>query len=90
MAERKDVFTVCPRGEGKKDFWLQIGSCWTNRDGSFTVTLDALPVNGKLIIREPRPRDDQPEPRQQQRSQAPRSAPRQTDFGGQDDSDIPF
>ncbi len=60
MANRKEVWTVCPRGEGKKDFWLRVGTAFENRDGSWSLMLDALPVNGKLIMREPReePRDD--------------------------------
>jgi hypothetical protein len=44
-------FTVRSRGEGKKAYWARIGSAWTNRDGSFTVRLDALPLNGELVIR---------------------------------------
>lgn len=58
--ERRAVYTICPRGEGKKDFWLRIGTMWTNRDGSFTITLDALPLTDRLVIREEQPRDEQP------------------------------
>lgn len=57
--ERRAVYTICPRGEGKKDFWLRIGTMWTNRDGSFTITLDALPLGDRLVIREEQPRDEQ-------------------------------
>lgn len=58
MANRKEVWTVCPRGEGKKDFWLRVGTAFENRDGSWSLVLDALPVNGKLIVRDERPRDE--------------------------------
>jgi hypothetical protein len=90
MAERKAVFTVCPRGEGKKSFWARIGTCWTNKDGSFTVTLDALPLDGKLVIREEQQRDEQPAPQRQQQRSAPRGS--QSDFGDYPagDNDIPF
>lgn len=53
MPAFKDVFTVVPaRKEGGKDSWVRIGVCFENRDGSFSVLLDALPTNGKLVIRE--------------------------------------
>ena len=51
---KKAVYTVIERidGENKKSFWVRIGAAFTNRDGSFTVKLDALPVNGMLQVRE--------------------------------------
>jgi hypothetical protein len=83
MSNRKEVFTVCPRGEGKKDFWLRIGTAFENRDGSWSIVLDALPTSGKLIVREPREQQDtrdDPPPR--------RSAPRES--YPKDDGEIPF
>lgn len=50
-------YSVRDRGEGKKPFWLAIGSCWTNRDGSFNLQLDALPVDGKITVRLRKDRD---------------------------------
>lgn len=89
MAERKAVYTVVPRGEGKKDFWCRIGTCFTNRDGSFSVVLDALPLNNKLVIREEQQRDEQAPPRQQR--QAPRGRSHDDDCGGsRGDDEIPF
>jgi hypothetical protein len=36
-----------------KDFWTRIGSAWTHKDGKgFTVQLDALPVDGRLTLRQ--------------------------------------
>jgi len=51
---KKAVYTVIERldGESKRSFWVRIGAAFTNRDGSFTVKLDALPVNGTLQVRE--------------------------------------
>jgi hypothetical protein len=46
----RQVFTITER-DGKS-FWIKIGAAFTNRDGSETVLLDALPVNAKLQIRE--------------------------------------
>ena len=44
-------YTVRNRGEDKKAYWLAIGSAWTNKDGSFTLKLDALPINGEIVVR---------------------------------------
>jgi hypothetical protein len=56
MAERKDVFAVVRNGE--KSFWTKIGSAWVNKDASLTVRLNALPVNGELQIRDPKPKEN--------------------------------
>ena len=52
--KRYDVFNIIEKGEGQKSFWMRIGIAFTNRDGSLDVRLDALPLNGRLQIREPR------------------------------------
>jgi hypothetical protein len=52
MAQRKDVFTIVKNG--KANFWNRIGSAFVNKDGSLTVRLNALPVNGELQIRDPK------------------------------------
>jgi len=59
MADVKDVFTIVKNGE--KDYWNQIGKAFLNRDGSLTVKLNALPTNGQLNIRDPRPRNSGPD-----------------------------
>lgn len=43
-------YTVRPTGTDKKGFWVEIGAAWTNKDGSLSVKLDALPVNGDMVI----------------------------------------
>lgn len=48
----KDVYTVIDDGTRDKAFWVRIGRAFENKDGSLNVLLDALPVNGKLHIRE--------------------------------------
>ena len=52
------VYTVVD-GKDDKSFWRQVGVAFVNRDGSINILLDALPVNGKLQIRdaEPQARD---------------------------------
>jgi len=55
MADMKEVYTIVKNGE--KDYWNRIGNAFVNRDGSLTVKLNALPVNGQLNIRDPRPKN---------------------------------
>lgn len=46
------VFTVIPPAdESGRDFWFRIGSAWVNADRSVTVRLNALPLNGELIVK---------------------------------------
>ena len=54
--QRKDVFTIIESADGKS-FWRKLGAAFTNRDGSLTVGLDAVPVNGRLHIRDPKEKD---------------------------------
>ena len=53
---KKVVYTIVER-EGGKSFWVRIGEAYTNTDGSINVNLEALPVNGKLQIRDWMPSD---------------------------------
>ncbi len=52
------VYTIVETAEDKDDFWQRIGSAWKNKDGSLNVRLNALPVNGTLHIRAPKPKDE--------------------------------
>ena len=58
------VYAVVPR-EGKEDYWLNIGLAFPHNDGKgFNVMLQALPLNAKLVLREPSAEDDkEPAPR---------------------------
>lgn len=41
-------------GEGDDAFWTRVGSAWPHKDGKgFNITLSALPVNGRVVLREP-------------------------------------
>lgn len=50
-SNRMYVYSIIEREGNNKPFWLRIGTCFPNRDGSFNVFLDALPRTGKLNIR---------------------------------------
>lgn len=41
-----------------RSFWTRIGVAFQNRDGSFNVKLECVPVNGELHIREYVARED--------------------------------
>ncbi len=43
-----------------RSFWTKIGVAFQNRDGSWSLELSAIPVNGRLQMRDPKPK----EPRQ--------------------------
>lgn len=48
------VFQVKDIGEGTSR-WTQIGAAWANKDGEgFNISLDSLPLDGKLTLRKPR------------------------------------
>ena len=49
------VYTVVTRERDGQKFWLRVGAAFRNRDGSVNVKLDAMPTNGELQIRDPRP-----------------------------------
>ena len=58
VTNRKDVFVIVDKGQDKKSFWHKIGVAFVNKDGSLSVHLDSLPMNGKLQIRDHVERDD--------------------------------
>lgn len=51
----KYVWMVEDVGEGsdKRSFWTKVGVAFVNRDGSLSVQLSAIPMNGRLQIRDP-------------------------------------
>lgn len=49
----KDVFNIIELKEGKSR-WVRIGAAFVNRDGSINAFLDALPLDGKIHIRDKR------------------------------------
>lgn len=53
------VYTVIKR-DGQDDYWLNIGATFAHQDGKgFNVMLQALPIDGKIVLREPQ--GDEPE-----------------------------
>ena len=53
---RFDVFSIreTQNESGQsQSWWTRVGRAFLNRDGSINVHLDALPMQGKLQLREP-------------------------------------
>lgn len=57
---RKELWMVEDRGEGNdaKSFWTRVGVAFENRDGSWSLIFAAYPVNGRVQMRDPSPRED--------------------------------
>jgi hypothetical protein len=52
------VYTVRDGGEQGSDFWTKIGVAFAHNDGKgFSVILEAFPVDGRLTIRQPEPKE---------------------------------
>jgi hypothetical protein len=51
------AYTVKER-EGQKPFWTRIGAAWPHQTGpGFTIQLDALPLDGRIVLTEPKADD---------------------------------
>ncbi|MEL6544668.1 MAG: hypothetical protein AAFQ82_08575 [Myxococcota bacterium] len=54
----KGVFAIIEREGLEKAIFQRVGTCFTNRDDSLNVLLDAFPTTGKLHIRDIEPREE--------------------------------
>lgn len=60
--QTKAVYTIIERDKNRSR-WVRIGIGFVNRDGSINIRLDAVPVNGRLHVRDyQRAREEQSEP----------------------------
>lgn len=47
-------------GNEEKTVWVPLGVAWKNqKDGSISVNLNGLPINGKLVLFIPKPKEEQ-------------------------------
>ena len=54
----KAVFAIVETADARKPIFRRIGTGFVNRDGSLNIFLDALPVTGKLHVRDIEEKDD--------------------------------
>lgn len=48
----KDVFVISEREGEENKLWARIGVAFMNKDESWNVVLDAVPITGRLHIRD--------------------------------------
>jgi len=53
-----DVFVVIEQGANERPYWHRVGSAFVNRDKSIAITLNSLPMSGRLVLRPRVPRDN--------------------------------
>lgn len=47
-----EAFVVVNRGNSDNATWIRCGAAWSHEDGAgFTIQLDAMPVDGRLVLR---------------------------------------
>ena len=67
-ANQKPSFTAYTvhKREGQDDFWLPIGAAFMHQDGDgYNVVLQALPIDGKIVLRLPKTQSESTEAQQQ-------------------------
>jgi hypothetical protein len=47
------AYHITSRPQMRGRVWSRIGTAWLNRDGSISLQLEAIPIDGKINIREP-------------------------------------
>lgn len=52
------AYVVSERKGSDKASWREIGAAWPHDDGKgFSIKLDALPLGGEIVLREPADKD---------------------------------
>lgn len=54
---KPDLIVYTVSGEGDKAFWTRIGAAWKNSKGGFSIKLNALPLDGSLVLLPPKKGD---------------------------------
>ena len=49
-----ELIAYAVRKSGDKSHFTRIGAAWPNRKGGFGLRLDALPVNGEIVLLPPK------------------------------------
>lgn len=66
------AYTVVKR-DGQKDFWLPIGAAFQHGSGDgMTVMLEALPMDGRIVLRKPKSEDERNQRREERRDTSQR------------------
>jgi len=58
--KKPDFIAYAVTGEGKSARWTRIGSVWIhNHSSGYNVDLEALPVNGRIVLMPPKAARDE-------------------------------
>lgn len=101
MAERLDALVArkyTDRDGNEKTSWTKIGSAWPTQNGGYSVALEALPLptmgdrglETRILLMEPKPREDQPQRRSSGRQQSYGAASGGHRSSYDDDGEAPF
>lgn len=53
------AYAVKNRGRGQKAIWTRIGAAWPHNGGAgLSIELEAFPVDGRLVLIEPKAEED--------------------------------
>lgn len=64
------AYTVIKR-DGKEDFWLNLGVAFEHEDhGGYNLLLQALPIDGKLVLRRYKEDEEEEAPEERPKSKA--------------------
>ena len=47
------AYSVIESGEGEKSHWHKIGAVFPNKGGGYTLILDSLPLDRRVVLRKP-------------------------------------
>ncbi len=62
------AYSVIKRSDDKEDYWLNIGAAFEHEDGEgMNVLLQALPIDGKLVLRRYKEEVEEEKPRPKKR-----------------------
>lgn len=55
---KPDLNAYVVTGTTEKPFYTKIGAAWTNSKNGYGLRLDALPINGEIVLFPPREKDE--------------------------------
>ena len=58
MTERLEAFTVRKDEQSGKSYWTKLGVAFPTKNGGWSIKLDAMPVNGEIMLMPPKAKDD--------------------------------
>ena len=51
---KPDLYAYTVTGSEEKPFFTRIGAAWKNKKGGYGLRLEALPVNGEIVLFPPK------------------------------------